>query len=978
LLILDGLDEVPNKDDRDAMLKDCDAFLYRCSGENVDLQIVMSSRPQGYHGEFDCFQPLRWVINDLSQDDFSRYSADWLSERIKNQEERAEAEDRIKRGMASDAVRRLATTLLQATVMLTIVRKKSDIPEERHKLFEKYVDVVFQREKTKNDLIARYERELKLLHEMVGYQIHEAVARGEAGVMPEEKFKELVWTVWRLVRGDEQLQVVPNQEIQRIYELSTDRLVFLSGKGTNQSDIDFVIQPYREYFAANYISNHMEADPEKVFTCLVERGAYWQQVLRFYSAIAKPAQQLSWAYGSALPPSGLAGLDALIKGLQTRRAVLFALPEFVRFQFEQLRKTISGCLPENEWWTWLDQDWVIPILAGLRTGEAWRELWKTFKRTEDHSFGSKVFALWLFPRVMPSNAPEYPDFVAFVSAALHDDKLGKRAIEVILLHELPVDLKLMDEKTLFEVLREFPYKRRLRHPRVATQLVKRLPRPLALRFLCTAQHRYPGLHDGVNVWEFMGLPVETKQSDSIEIDASNGPTIGIINPSWLSFSIQGQDRLLSCDLGDTGGAYATYIEALFAALQQPDDPALYLEAEAAMKILPEVVVWPLHCEYILGPSPNQFNSLNDWLQYKKYIRGIFNKSDELKPLTNVASTFGADTDKHGNEWTVLLFPPSQWDCLVAEGLLRGDDVAKIRASGWAQAVSLSKNFIELATLYQEYSSIPNAKLRVPFTGLMRIAVVLHNKGELFESEIASEVLHLANVATIDAQEVYGIIKAVKNPSKLPQTWACSFFDVALRLEGIDLRLLSEFWVAVNSDRNNPVWLQLMPHQADWPKILTIATELLKLQSDAALDFVTQILSHCPEVSPDISNELNRRAASRLLDSDLPDALRPTLVRCLLRSKPTIEEVKLYSNLKTFKTITDSTPHAIEQIIAKLNGMPQDFAKEQFSSLRSELKQLLSSKEDYPPEISAAALDALVQLDVVSCPPITEADWRASS
>ena len=278
LLILDGLDEVPNKDDRDVMLKDFDAFLYRCSGENVDLQIVMSSRPQGYHGEFDRFQPLRWVINDLSQSDFDKYSADWLTERIKNKEERAEAEDRIKRGMASDAVRRLATTLLQATVMLTIVRRKSDIPEERYKLFEKYVDVVFQREKTKNDLIARYERELKLLHEMVGYQIHEAVARGEAGVLPEEKFKELVWTVWRLVRGDEQLQVVPNQEIQRIYELSTDRLVFLSGKGTKQSDIDFVIQPYREYFAASYISNHMEADPERVFSCLVERGAYWQQV----------------------------------------------------------------------------------------------------------------------------------------------------------------------------------------------------------------------------------------------------------------------------------------------------------------------------------------------------------------------------------------------------------------------------------------------------------------------------------------------------------------------------------------------------------------------------------------------------------------------------------------------------------------------------------------------------------------------------
>ena len=44
LLILDGLDEVPNKESRDEILKDCDAFIFRCSGENADLQIVMSSR----------------------------------------------------------------------------------------------------------------------------------------------------------------------------------------------------------------------------------------------------------------------------------------------------------------------------------------------------------------------------------------------------------------------------------------------------------------------------------------------------------------------------------------------------------------------------------------------------------------------------------------------------------------------------------------------------------------------------------------------------------------------------------------------------------------------------------------------------------------------------------------------------------------------------------------------------------------------
>ena len=952
LLILDGLDEVPNKDDRDAMLKDFDAFLYRCSGENVDLQIVMSSRPQGYHGEFDRFQPLRWVINDLSQSDFDKYSADWLSERIKNKEERAEAEDRIKRGMASDAVRRLATTLLQATVMLTIVRRKSDIPEERHKLFEKYVDVVFQREKTKNDLIARYEPELKLLHEMVGYQIHEAVARGEAGILPEERFKELVWTVWRLVRGDEHLQVVPNQEIQRIYELSTDRLVFLTGKGSKQSDIDFVIQPYREYFAANYISNHMEADPEKVFTCLVERGAYWQQVLRFYPAIAKPAQQLSWAYGAALAPSDLAWPDSLVKGLQTRRAVLFALPEFVRFQFEQLRNTISGCLPENEWWTWLGQEWAVPILGGLRNGEAWRELWKTFKRTAEHSFVSRLFALWLFPRVIPANAPEYGDFLGFVSAALDDDKLAKQAVEVILLHELPIDLNRVDEKTLFEGLQDFPYRSRLGPRAVSSALLKRLSRPLALRFLCTSPHTYHGLDDGTSIWEFTGLPVEKTRSASPEVDTSGGPTIGIFTPNWLSFSTQGQGRLPLTESPSVGGVYAAYLGALFAALRQPDNLALYQEAKAAMMILPEPVAWSLRCESVLGQSPDQFRSSDDWTRYKAEMRDIFSKPSELAPLCTIASTFGAAADKNGNEWMVLLLPPSQWDYLVSESLLPAEYVANLRASRWAQTVSLSNEFIELAIVFQEYSQIANAKLGIPFVKLMRIAVTLHNRGELFESEIAGEVLRLANLATIGADEVHGIVEEVQNPSKLPQSWVGSFFDVALRIERIDLGLLSKFWAAVSGGREAPVWLRLGYHQTHWPQAHSIVAELLKLQDDASLDLATQILSHCPDGPSELSCEMNRRAASGLFGSDLPDARRRSLVRCLLSSKPTLGEARLYGDLQSFKRIRGPNPRADEQIITRLNAMPQAFAKEQFPALSIELKRLLSHKQDYPPGICA--------------------------
>jgi hypothetical protein len=304
-------------------------------------------------------------------------------------------------------------------------------------------------------------------------------------------------------------------------------------------------------------------------------------------------------------------------------------------------------------------------------------------------------------------------------------------------------------------------------------------------------------------------------------------------------------------------------------------------------------------------------------------------------------------------------------------------VASLRASRWAQIIARPKNFIELATAFQRYSPRPNAKVGIPFEKLMRIAITLQNRGELIESEIAREILPNTDLASINAEDLNGLIKAVQNASKFPLTWACAFVEVALRIEGIDLRLLSEFWAAVNRGRNDFVWLRLM-HQASWARASTIAAELLNLQDDAALDLASRILSRCPEVSPEISFELNRRATSGLLDSELAVGRRSTLVSCLLHSRPTLGEAKLYSELRTFKTISDSIPHANDQIIARLNGMPQTLAKEQFPSLRLELKRLLSQKNDYPPEICAATLDTLVQLDVVSCPPISEADWRVTS
>jgi hypothetical protein len=124
-----------------------------------------------------------------------------------------------------------------------------------------------------------------------------------------------------------------------------------------------------------------------------------------------------------------------------------------------------------------------------------------------------------------------------VSSSVDDEDLAKRAVEVILYYDLPIDLEGPAEEVFFEVLRSLPYRRRLRQVALRSNLVDRLPRPLALRFLCTLQQHSPRTHDRIDIWSFMGLPVHELPVPTVDIEGSREPAIIVIPPSWLGFSI---------------------------------------------------------------------------------------------------------------------------------------------------------------------------------------------------------------------------------------------------------------------------------------------------------------------------------------------------------------------------------------------------------------------------------------------------------
>jgi len=283
------------------IFKELQIFLDRCDSEECDINVILSSRPQGYRGEFDGFEPLEWQVVDLSRSDFDEYSKRWLSERMPNVEERLDAAQRIADGMNSHAVQLMAKTLLQATVMLTIAKRKHAIPHAKHKLYEKFVEVIFEREQNKEPIIRERAEELKRLHEMVGFEL---ISKLETQVGAQKlEGAEFRSCVERVILDYGQQPITgadSNEVVDGIVILAKDRLCLIAGIGEDQEDMDFVIQPFREYFAAAYLARHENADPDSVYCELIKRQHIWGNVLQFYSAFQSPAssQNLFWRFVS--------------------------------------------------------------------------------------------------------------------------------------------------------------------------------------------------------------------------------------------------------------------------------------------------------------------------------------------------------------------------------------------------------------------------------------------------------------------------------------------------------------------------------------------------------------------------------------------------------------------------------------------------------------------------------------------------------
>src|SRR5262249_25391656 len=166
------------------------------------------------------------------------------------------------------------------------------------------------------------------------------------------------------------------------------------------------VQSFREYFAGAYLYNATEADPERVFTTLVRRGAYWANVLQLYVAQASANQQMRWVISADGSTSHVDSVAELLDLVKTRRALLGVLPEFTELKNQYFESTLRIIFAEETRWTWQSQKAAIEVLRVIRSGAARKILWDIFGLRPNSDPSTLAVELWLLAELTETASEE--------------------------------------------------------------------------------------------------------------------------------------------------------------------------------------------------------------------------------------------------------------------------------------------------------------------------------------------------------------------------------------------------------------------------------------------------------------------------------------------------------------------------------------------------------------------------------------------
>ena len=945
LLLLDGLDEVPQPGIREVIFKELQIFLDRCENEDCDVNVILSSRPQGYRGEFDGFEPLEWRVVDLSRENFDDYSNRWLRERIPNTDERSDAQQRVSDGMASHAVQLMAKTLLQATVMLTIAKRKLAIPHAKHKLYEKFVDVIFEREENKQPIIRKKAEELKHLHEKVGFELLcKMENEDDAQTLEGNEFRDCVERVILDYGRGNGTNISHNEIVDEIVVLAKDRLCLLAGKGDQQEDIDFVIQPFREYFAAAYLAHHEDADPHNTYSALVARQHVWANVLQFYVAFQSTAQQRNWI--SEADGSDLLGNDfeSIIEVIRRRRALIRVLPEFVRPRNEYVRRAFQNLMNDSTRWAWRDRNSTASLLEAFAPNEAFHNLKINFGELSV-SYEPNLFVELdlLIKTALTCDETKVIDLLSDLCR-----KQSTRAVAMAVSHKnnTPLNVDGISISELRHMLPD-PFRSiRRQSRRFRFENWKGLSNFNVIELALTKSFRLsfndPFKEDWINhLFDILRPRKNSFRFNHLEITFPNY----FFAREDLEHVPLIKEKLKSA----TNSSTSRYLLALLDAIQQPADQAFYNKAKSEESKLDFEIESYFEVEHQLGLEPSAFDSEEAWIESRKSVFANDNKSisDFLSVLEGQFS------------WLILFVP--------FEGIKFLDPILtpSIHKELEGNIFNRIKKLSGHKSCPVEVISRLSAGTRGNAQLLNLITNLASNIGPSFLSKPQFKQCLLHSRLKLDNSDEVNELLTTLSAINYPSSFNSTILSACTSVDGIDANLLLEFWLKYCPDR-------YLPRVTKGEQLIE---KLLKSGGTEAVKMAAIIMR-------------SSNYHQRIRDSKLNLILTKQYCQMLCGSKDlteldlsllfslevSISEIELWSDPQTLK-ILQSSPYLLDGFPERLMNLANQYSSEH-ERIRQALGPIIEQRDEYAIEISLAVVDAILRLDELASTPLKTADWQS--
>lgn len=286
LIVLDGLDEVASLAERRNVIDSVTAAAARIQTISDRTQIIVTSRPAAAVNT-PTFNAATWDylhLDAITEELIYEYTDRWSAARNITPMDVEEIKRILRSKLSSSHIKDLARNAMQLTILLNLVHIRGQaLPDHRTELYDKYIDVFFNREADKNKVVLDNRQLLVDLHGYLAWRIHSAAeSKRTNGRVSEELLRQMILDY--LVSRDHNVEVLDdllNGVVQRIVAL-VSRV-----EGT----FEFEVQPLREYFAARHLYNtapyspvgHAEKGTKPEIFSAIAPNPFWLNVSRFYA-----------------------------------------------------------------------------------------------------------------------------------------------------------------------------------------------------------------------------------------------------------------------------------------------------------------------------------------------------------------------------------------------------------------------------------------------------------------------------------------------------------------------------------------------------------------------------------------------------------------------------------------------------------------------------------------------------------------------